>query len=102
MAAPPPRRCVATPPPGPPLRGRLGFLGVPYVPVTPFFPLLGVLGALPLPTKWFIRFGKPIRLEAQDVEARWQRARHEATRVRRTIQEMVVRLKRRRRSVFFG
>ena len=27
MAAPPPRRCVATPPPGPPLRGRLGFLG---------------------------------------------------------------------------
>ena len=80
--------------------GRL--LGVPYVPVTPFFPLLGVLGALPLPTKWFIRFGKPIRLEAQEVEARWQRARHEATRVRRTIQEMVVRLKRRRRSVFFG
>src|SRR5207237_564389 len=76
--------------------GRL--LGVPYVPVTPFFPLLGVLGALPLPTKWFIRFGKPIRLEAQEVEARWQRARQEATRVRRTIQEMVVRLKRRRRS----
>jgi len=78
------------------------FLGVPYVPVTPCCPLHGVLGALPLPTKWFIRFGKPIRLEAQEVEARWQRARHEATRVRRTIQEMVVRLKRRRRSVFFG
>jgi len=80
--------------------GRL--LGVPYVPVTPFFPLLGVLGALPLPTKWSIRFGKPIRLDGQEGEARWQRARHEAMRVRRTIQEMVVRLKRRRRSVFFG
>src|SRR6266404_1745367 len=78
------------------------FLGVPYVPVTPFFPLLGVLGALPLPTKWSIRFGKPIRLDGQEGEARWQRARHEAMRVRRTIQEMVVRLKRRRRSVFFG
>src|SRR6058998_1858829 len=78
------------------------FLGVPYVPVTPFFPLLGVLGAVPLPTKWFIRFGKPIRLEGQEGEARLQRARQEATRVRRTIQEMVVRLKRRRRSVFFG
>jgi 1-acyl-sn-glycerol-3-phosphate acyltransferase len=78
------------------------FLGVPYVPVTPFFPLLGVLGALPLPTKWLIRFGKPIRLEGQEGEVRWQRARHEAIRVRRTIQEMVVRLKRRRRSVFFG
>jgi 1-acyl-sn-glycerol-3-phosphate acyltransferase len=78
------------------------FLGVPYVPVTPFFPLLGVLGALPLPTKWLIRFGKPIRLEGQEGEVRWQRARHEAIRVRHTIQEMVVRLKRRRRSVFFG
>src|SRR2546427_5184004 len=78
------------------------FLGVPYVPVTPFFPLLGGLGAGPLPTKWSIRFGKPIRLETQEGEARWQRARHEAMRVRRTIQEMVVRLKRRRRSVFFG
>ena len=80
--------------------GRI--LGVPYVPVTPFFPLLGALGALPLPTKWFIRFGKPIRLEAEEGEARWQRARHEAIRLRRTVQEMVVRLKRRRRSVFFG
>ena len=80
--------------------GRL--LGLPYVPVTPFFPLLGVLGALPLPTKWFIRFGKPIHLVAEEGEARWQRARHEAVRVRRTIQELVLRLKRRRRSVFLG
>jgi len=78
------------------------FFGVPYVPVTPFFPLLGVLGVLPLPTKWFIRFGKPIRLVAEEGEVRWQRARHEAMRLRRTIQSMVVRLKRRRRSVFFG
>src|SRR5207247_7585091 len=53
------------------------FLGVPYVPVTPFFPLLGVLGAVPLPTKWFIRFGTPIRLEGQEGEAGWQGARHE-------------------------
>src|SRR5205823_13388708 len=60
--------------------GRL--LGVPYVPVTPFFPLLGVLGALPLPTKWFIRSGKPIRLESHEAEARWQPARRAETRVR--------------------
>src|SRR5438477_531874 len=58
-------------------------LGMPYVPVTPFFPLLGMLGALPLPTKWFIHFGKPIRLVPTEGEARWQRARHEALRVRR-------------------
>ena len=75
---------------------------MPYVPITPFFPLLGLLGALPLPTKWFIRFGKPIRLPAVEGEARWQRARIEAVRVRRTVQAMVTRLKRRRRSVFFG
>ena len=39
--------------------------GIPYVPMTPFFPLLGRSGALPLPTKWFIRFGKPIRIAAR-------------------------------------
>jgi len=80
--------------------GRL--VGMPYVPVTPFFPLLGPLGALPLPTKWFIRFGKPLRLSPVDDEARWLRAKLEAIRVRRRIQAMVTRLKQRRRSVFFG
>jgi 1-acyl-sn-glycerol-3-phosphate acyltransferase len=80
--------------------GRL--FGMPYVPITPFFPLLGMLGTLPLPTKWFIRFGKPIRLAAGDSEARWQQARAEAVAMRRTIQGMVLRLKARRRSVFFG
>ncbi len=80
--------------------GRL--LGMPYLPVTPFFPVLGPFGALPLPTKWFIRFGKPIRLTPADGEVRWQRARAEAIRVRRTVQSMVRRLKAQRRSVFFG
>lgn len=45
---------------------RLGplkeLLNVPYVPVTPLFPLFGILGAVPLPTRWHIRFGAPIRL----------------------------------------
>lgn len=36
-------------------------LGLPYFPVTPFFPLLGPLGMVPLPTKWTITFGEPIR-----------------------------------------
>lgn len=77
-------------------------LGIPYLPITPFFPLLGLLGAIPLPTKWFIRFGKPIRLKATDDEVRLERARLETMRVRRTVQGMVARLKRRRKSVFFG
>src|SRR5262245_31204553 len=76
-------------------------LGMPYVPITPFFPLLGLLGALPLPTKWFIRFGRPIRLSEAGDEA-YVRARDEAMRVRRLLQAMVTRLKNRRRSVFFG
>jgi 1-acyl-sn-glycerol-3-phosphate acyltransferase len=41
--------------------GRL--LGAPYLPLTPFFPWLGPLGAIPLPTKWTIRFGKPVVLD---------------------------------------
>jgi 1-acyl-sn-glycerol-3-phosphate acyltransferase len=84
------------------IEGMGKMLGMPYVPVTPFFPFLGILGAVPLPTKWFIRFGKPIHLPAIDGEARWQRARLEAVRLRRKIQAMVTRLRARRQSVFFG
>jgi 1-acyl-sn-glycerol-3-phosphate acyltransferase len=38
-------------------------LGLPYFPVTPLFPLLGPLGAIPLPTKWHIHFGEPVRTD---------------------------------------
>jgi 1-acyl-sn-glycerol-3-phosphate acyltransferase len=38
-------------------------LGLPYFPITPFFPLLGPLGAVPLPTKWHIDFGAPVRTD---------------------------------------
>ncbi len=76
--------------------------GMPYVPITPFFPVLGLLGTLPLPTKWYMKFGKPIRLTVGDDEAKWLRARLEAMKVRRKLQAMVTRLKQRRRSVFFG
>ena len=37
---------------------------VPYIPITPFFPLLGPLGMVPLPSKWLIEFGEPIRTDA--------------------------------------
>ena len=79
--------------------GRL--LGVPYLPLTPFFPLLGLLGTLPLPTKWFIRFGKPLRFSPAEGDGR-SRIRAEATKVRHTVQGMVNRLRRRRQSIFFG
>jgi 1-acyl-sn-glycerol-3-phosphate acyltransferase len=39
-------------------------LGAPYVPITPFFPWLGLLGLVPLPSKWLIEFGEPIRTDS--------------------------------------
>ena len=44
-------------------------LGLPYLPVTPFFPLLGPLGLIPLPSKWIIEFGEPIRTDAYEPDA---------------------------------
>jgi 1-acyl-sn-glycerol-3-phosphate acyltransferase len=41
-------------------------LGVPYIPITPFFPLLGPLGMVPLPSKWHMEFGEPIRTDEFD------------------------------------
>ncbi|WP_283139193.1 lysophospholipid acyltransferase family protein [Rhizohabitans arisaemae] len=38
-------------------------LGVPYIPITPLFPWFGVLGLIPLPSKWLIGFGTPIRTD---------------------------------------
>jgi 1-acyl-sn-glycerol-3-phosphate acyltransferase len=38
-------------------------LGLPYVPITPLFPWLGPLGLVPLPSKWLMEFGEPIRTD---------------------------------------
>jgi 1-acyl-sn-glycerol-3-phosphate acyltransferase len=88
-----------------PLVGRVRALGklvgVPYLPVTPFFPLLGPLGMIPLPTKWMIRFGKPIVLDAaarRSHDGIAVRAISEQIRVR--VQQMVRTLLRRRDGVF--
>ena len=45
-------------------------LGLPYLPITPFFPLLGPLGLIPLPSKWIIEFGEPVRTDAYDAGGR--------------------------------
>ncbi len=44
-------------------------LGVPYIPITPLFPLLGPLGLVPLPSKWIIEFGEPVRTDDYDEAA---------------------------------
>ncbi len=38
-------------------------IGLPYIPVTYTFPHLGPLGLMPLPSKWMIQFGEPIRFD---------------------------------------
>jgi 1-acyl-sn-glycerol-3-phosphate acyltransferase len=86
---------------------RLGplkqLLNVPYVPVTPLFPLFGPLGMVPLPTKWHIRFGAPIRFyDNPRFQRHLQRkAVHSlAERVRRRIQATLHALLAQRESIF--
>ncbi|MGD8859990.1 MAG: lysophospholipid acyltransferase family protein [Myxococcales bacterium] len=42
-------------------------LGLPFIPVTPTFPLLGPLGLVPLPSRWHIAIGAPLR-ELEDLD----------------------------------
>ncbi|MDH2426779.1 lysophospholipid acyltransferase family protein [Sphaerisporangium sp. TRM90804] len=43
-------------------------LGLPYIPITPLFPWLGALGLVPLPSKWMIELGEPVRTDTLDPE----------------------------------
>ncbi|HEY9523618.1 MAG TPA: 1-acyl-sn-glycerol-3-phosphate acyltransferase, partial [Thermopolyspora sp.] len=48
------------------LRTLARLFGLPYLPITPFFPWLGPLGLIPLPSKWMIEFGEPVRTDEYD------------------------------------
>jgi 1-acyl-sn-glycerol-3-phosphate acyltransferase len=77
-------------------------LGVPYVPVTPFFPWLGPLGLVPLPSKWLIEFGEPIRTDAYEEGAADDPMLvfNLTDQVRESIQQTLYSLLMQRRSVF--
>jgi 1-acyl-sn-glycerol-3-phosphate acyltransferase len=80
---------------------RIG--GFPYFPITPFFPWLGPFGLIPLPSKWIIEFGPPIRTDRFDPDA-WQDGMlvfELVDQVRDTIQQMLHANLMRRRNVFF-
>ncbi|MGW4638224.1 lysophospholipid acyltransferase family protein [Sphaerisporangium sp. NPDC004334] len=49
-------------------RSLARLLGLPYIPITPLFPWLGPLGLVPLPSKWMIQFGEPVRTDEYDPE----------------------------------
>jgi len=77
-------------------------LGVPYIPITPFFPWLGPLGLVPLPSKWLIEFGEPIRTDSYDAGAADDPMLvfNITDQVRETIQQTLYSLLMERESVF--
>jgi 1-acyl-sn-glycerol-3-phosphate acyltransferase len=77
-------------------------LGVPYVPITPFFPWLGPLGLVPLPSKWLLEFGEPIRTDEYDARAADDPMLvfNVTDQVRETIQQSLYSLLRERTSVW--
>lgn len=79
-------------------------LGLPYLPITPFFPWLGPLGAIPLPSKWLIEFGEPIRTDEHDAGAADDPMLvfNVTDQVRETIQQTLYSLLMKRQSVFGG
>jgi 1-acyl-sn-glycerol-3-phosphate acyltransferase len=79
-------------------------MGLPYVPITPTFPLLGPLGFVPLPSKWSIEMGEPIRMDGYRPDAAEDPmlVTRLSEQVRRTIQGMIDERLARRRSVWFG
>jgi 1-acyl-sn-glycerol-3-phosphate acyltransferase len=80
-------------------------LGLPSLPITPTFPALGPLGLVPLPTKWFIRFGAPLYFNSEyGAEAANDRilVNRLAENVRSSIQEMLDGVLSQRKSILFG
>jgi 1-acyl-sn-glycerol-3-phosphate acyltransferase len=77
-------------------------LGVPYLPITPTFPWLGPLGMIPLPSKWLMEFGEPIRTDTIPAGAAEDPmfVFNVTDQVRETIQQTLYSLLRERESVF--
>jgi 1-acyl-sn-glycerol-3-phosphate acyltransferase len=77
-------------------------LGLPYLPVTPLFPWLGPLGLVPLPSKWLLEFGEPIRTDELDAGAADDPMLvfNVTDQVRETIQSTLYSLLMQRQSVF--
>lgn len=78
-------------------------LHLPIAPVTPTFPWLGLAGLVPLPSKWFIAFGKPIEVAhfGPDSALDQRLVLEISEQVREWIQLTLRRLLGRRRTIFF-
>jgi 1-acyl-sn-glycerol-3-phosphate acyltransferase len=82
------------------LKGLAGLLGMPSFPVTLTFPLLGPFGMLPLPVRYHIEFGAPMRFEghAEDEDDVIQ---EKVDQVKAAISAQLDRGRAARKSVFF-
>jgi 1-acyl-sn-glycerol-3-phosphate acyltransferase len=78
-------------------------LRLPYFPITLTFPWLGLLGLIPLPSKWLIEFGEPIRTDryAPDDADDPVLVFELSDQVRSTIQRNVDALRGRRSTIFW-
>jgi 1-acyl-sn-glycerol-3-phosphate acyltransferase len=74
-------------------------MGMPAFPITPFFPLLGPAGLLPLPTRYRIYFGEPMRFEGSGDEEDEYVGEH-VQKVRAAIQALIERGLAEREGVF--
>jgi 1-acyl-sn-glycerol-3-phosphate acyltransferase len=80
---------------------RLGqLIGAPSFPITPTFPLLGPLGLLPLPVRYRLYFGEPMRFEGYSDDEDQVVGAHVA-KVREAIAGLIARGLSERTSVFF-
>ncbi|MGH3791916.1 MAG: lysophospholipid acyltransferase family protein [Pseudonocardiaceae bacterium] len=79
-------------------------LGIPYFPLTPLFPLLGPLGMIPLPSKWTIKFGEPVRTDEYESGAAddLMLVFTLTDQVRELVQQALYRLLAQRSNPFFG
>jgi 1-acyl-sn-glycerol-3-phosphate acyltransferase len=80
------------------LKALADIVGAPSLPITPLM-LLGPLGLLPLPTRYHIAFGPPIRLAGETDEDDEKVAEHVRV-VRNAVQELLQRTLERRESIF--
>jgi 1-acyl-sn-glycerol-3-phosphate acyltransferase len=74
-------------------------VGSPAFPITPTFPWLGLAGFLPLPVKFWMRFGEPLRFEgdANEDDAAIEKR---VTVVKRAIRKLVAEARAQRQSWF--
>jgi 1-acyl-sn-glycerol-3-phosphate acyltransferase len=79
-------------------------IGFPYFPISPTFPWLGLLGFIPIPTKWYIDFGKPIPTDGygQHAANNMLLISQLTDQMRNIVQEMIYVRLAERKSVLFG